>query len=223
MEGYHRHSNPDGSEGGWVSNSSVIDPTVFIAPAAEVEGQSRISGNVQIHDHAKVIDAVVKDNVVLRDEAQALDCVLKDSVELSGTAGAVGHGSCKLSDEESYGLVISGATHIHSITVENLPHEKDKLRISGGEFLCPPKLRIPYLCQARLMFEGSYDRETGFVGVDRVGVRADPFKAIIPLDNELELSGHIQYHLRPGHETTRLKWPRPTHRLDEPENGGPTR
>lgn len=207
-QGFRRHKNPDGSQGGWVDVRAKVDPTVYIAPTAEVYDKSRIRGNVRLLDHAKVFNAVVKDNVTLRDSAQALYCLLQGNVELSGNACASGTRAIWSGAEESSDLMIEGDTHIHDITVENIRHHP-ALIISGGEFLCPPDLKIPEGCDATLTFEGGYDRETGKVIVDRVGVQADASEPVTPLANEAELVGYIQKSLLPGRTIDRIEFRNP--------------
>lgn len=61
-----RHINPDGSEGGWVSDTAHVDPTCFIGrdacvydeaqvlDFARIEDEAKICGNARISGNAKV-------------------------------------------------------------------------------------------------------------------------------------------------------------------------
>lgn len=66
-----RHTNPDGSQGGWVAATAIVASTVYIAPTAEVFDQAQVTGHVKIFDNAKVFAyATVKGHAILADDAR---------------------------------------------------------------------------------------------------------------------------------------------------------
>ena len=50
----HRHTNPDGSEGGWVANTANVDCTSYVGRNARVSGNAWVSGNALVHGNAWV-------------------------------------------------------------------------------------------------------------------------------------------------------------------------
>lgn len=71
------HINPDGSRGGWVAESAVVENTCHVAPTAEVCEYAYVSGNARIMSHAVVSGfASVKGNATLDDWAQVTDDAL---------------------------------------------------------------------------------------------------------------------------------------------------
>lgn len=72
--------------GGWVSNSSTVDPSVYVAPHAMVLGNSHISGVSALLNTAIVVDADISDQVVISDNALVLGGSLSENARVSGQA-----------------------------------------------------------------------------------------------------------------------------------------
>ena len=59
----HRHTNPDGSIGGWVADTATVAKTAYVGENAEVSGSARVFDNARVSNNAKVYDrAWVFDN-----------------------------------------------------------------------------------------------------------------------------------------------------------------
>ena len=43
-----RHTNPDGSEGGFVATTAVVAKTAFVGPKAKVCGKARVLGDARV-------------------------------------------------------------------------------------------------------------------------------------------------------------------------------
>ncbi len=41
----HRHTNPDGSEGGWVADTAKVESTAYVGSAAKVYEDAKVYGN----------------------------------------------------------------------------------------------------------------------------------------------------------------------------------
>lgn len=52
----YRHRNPDGSEGGWVAETALVEDSVYVSPNAEVFEYASVTGNVRIEDEARVCE-----------------------------------------------------------------------------------------------------------------------------------------------------------------------
>lgn len=76
--------HPNG--GGWVSSSSVVDNSVFVAPNAMVTGNSRITGNVKVYNTAMIRDATISDNVIVKDNAFITGGNISGNATISGLA-----------------------------------------------------------------------------------------------------------------------------------------
>mgnify|MGYP001581904840 CR=1 FL=1 len=50
----YRHTNPDGSIGGWVAKTASVDKTAFVGKEALVYVNARVSDNAQVLDNARV-------------------------------------------------------------------------------------------------------------------------------------------------------------------------
>ena len=59
----HRHTNPDGSSGGWVADTAYVAHTAYVGPQALVSGYSKVINNGVVDGYGKVFcDALVSDN-----------------------------------------------------------------------------------------------------------------------------------------------------------------
>jgi len=64
----YRHTNPDGSIGGWVAETALVEPTVYIAPDAQVFEYASVKGNAKILHESYVCEfATVQDSAVVDD------------------------------------------------------------------------------------------------------------------------------------------------------------
>lgn len=76
----HKHANG----GGWVSNSSNIESSVFVGPHAMVLGNCSISGNVVIDHTSIVVNANLTDNVKVLDNGVVVNSDLSENAEVRG-------------------------------------------------------------------------------------------------------------------------------------------
>jgi carbonic anhydrase/acetyltransferase-like protein (isoleucine patch superfamily) len=96
----HRHTNPDGTEGGWVADTATVAPTVYIGPDAQVYdtawvsdsawvyGSARVSDTAQVYGSARVYgSAWVSDSARVYDTAQVYGSArVSDSAWVYGSA-----------------------------------------------------------------------------------------------------------------------------------------
>jgi len=100
--GARRHKNPDGTLGGWVADSALVEPTAYVERdalvfnEAKVLDQARILGTSQIYDTSEVHDqAKVFGNAVVCGEA-----MISENAEVYGDAQVSGvayvHGKARV-------------------------------------------------------------------------------------------------------------------------------
>jgi len=112
----HRHTNPDGSVGGWVAYTATVESTVFVGPDAQVYhnaivfnrakvfGNAKVFGDAEVYGNAKVFgNARVYDNAKVFGDAEVYGYALVvnnakvyDNAEVCGDATVYG-------DAEVYG------------------------------------------------------------------------------------------------------------------------
>jgi len=199
MQGHHRHKNPDGSEGGWVSDESRVADSVFIAPTAIVRRGAYLSGNVRILDQSSVGDVIIKDNAVIRDNSYVNNCLIKDNAELSGRAFVDGATHGRL--ESDYNLTVGGDTRIRHYSLP-FRAEAFKLVLSGGNYELPSNYSTLELIPPALGFDGAYNPETGQVKVTTIGTTDVQTGKIIPLDHQEEVLQYFDYKALPGLDPT---------------------
>ena len=86
IEYAHIHINPDGSEGGWVAETAVVEDTCYMSKDAEVMEYAQVLGNVEMHDICVVQGfAIVKDDAKLHDW-----CRITDNATVCGSAAICG-------------------------------------------------------------------------------------------------------------------------------------
>ncbi len=73
----HRHRNPDGTEGGWVAETALVDPTAYISPDSLVWGDALIPENTRLCGACRVSTAIIVKTGI---QSQFNNC------EISGTA-----------------------------------------------------------------------------------------------------------------------------------------
>jgi hypothetical protein len=96
-----RHRNPDGSEGGLVSPTSHVDPTVYLGYDCVVPHRARVYGNVRIEGLVYVANDAIIDG---RDEG---GIVIRGNVGVLGKAHVSGF--VRVSNEDPYrGLCLAG-------------------------------------------------------------------------------------------------------------------
>ena len=67
----HRHTNPDGSIGGWVADTASVASTVWVGYEAQVFGNAQVLGNAWVGIYAKVYgNAKLFDNAQIFDDAR---------------------------------------------------------------------------------------------------------------------------------------------------------
>jgi len=91
-EGYGRqHLNPDGTVGGWVAETALVDDTCYIGPKAEVyeyaqvHGNAKVLGETEIRGFAQVRgDATIDGFSTITDEVLVEGSAFIDSANLGG-------------------------------------------------------------------------------------------------------------------------------------------
>jgi len=64
----YKHRNPDGSEGGWVAETALVEPTVHIDALAQVFEYATVTGNARICHEALICEfAEVSGNAIVDD------------------------------------------------------------------------------------------------------------------------------------------------------------
>ena len=51
-----RHINPDGSVGGWVADSAIVEPSATVRFYAQVYGEAEVFGDAQVYGFAKIFN-----------------------------------------------------------------------------------------------------------------------------------------------------------------------
>ena len=88
----HRHTNPDGKQGGLVEDTATVAATAFLGPNTQVRGHAQVLDNAALYDYVQVSDTVViTDNAYLSNRVQVSgdvkvsgSAVLSDNVRVSG-------------------------------------------------------------------------------------------------------------------------------------------
>ena len=92
----YQHTNPDGSIGGWVAETAVVEETCYIHSKAEVTEYAQVLDNAELHDIS-----IASGFSVVKDEAKLLDwCCATDNAMICGTASICG------------GTIIGGKSHV---------------------------------------------------------------------------------------------------------------
>lgn len=64
----YKHINPDGSEGGWVAETALVEDTCYVGPNAQVFEYASVTGTVQLLEDSRVCEfAQLTDNVIVDD------------------------------------------------------------------------------------------------------------------------------------------------------------
>jgi hypothetical protein len=84
----HRHRNPDGSLGGWVADTALVEETAFVGPDARVVGWAQVRDFATIENHAVVEgDAVIRDNARVAGTARVSNhALVMDRAVVDGSA-----------------------------------------------------------------------------------------------------------------------------------------
>ncbi len=68
------HINPDGTKGGWVAETALVEDTCYVSPDAEVYEFAQVRDNARLLGSSSVYGfARIADNVILNDWAVATD------------------------------------------------------------------------------------------------------------------------------------------------------
>lgn len=78
----HLHSNG----GGWISNTASVTESVYVGPYAIVLGNSQLSGNSRVEDHAIIKDATLTGTAKVQDNAVVTDGNLGENAVVGGNA-----------------------------------------------------------------------------------------------------------------------------------------
>lgn len=115
----HRHVNG----GGWVSNTAIVEDSVYVGPQAEVGGTAIVVGRVEIKGRAGVYDrAQISGTVVIQKKA-----VVKNKAQVSGDG--VVSGTCCVSG----GALVAGTFELNgSVEVKGSAKIIDSLILGWG-------------------------------------------------------------------------------------------
>jgi UDP-3-O-[3-hydroxymyristoyl] glucosamine N-acyltransferase len=114
------HINPDGTIGGWVAESSVVDEECYISPDAEVFEYAQVLGEATLLGSTCVSGfAVVKDKAILDDESHVTDDAL-----VEGTARIAGATHLGGRSHVDWGLVDTDKMHDYLLQLQNQKIEK---------------------------------------------------------------------------------------------------
>ena len=99
----HRHTNPDGTTGGWVANTAFVSPTAFVGEDAKVYQYARLCDNASITGNAQAYgSAYIGGNAHIYGQAR-----IHGEVLISGEAYISGYANI------NGNTVLSGETDIH--------------------------------------------------------------------------------------------------------------
>ena len=62
----HKHTNPDGSVGGWVAETASVENTCYIDEHAKVFGNARVFGNAKVYGDAEVYGDLSVDTMLYK-------------------------------------------------------------------------------------------------------------------------------------------------------------
>lgn len=82
------HINPDGTKGGWIAETALVEPTCYIAPDAEVYEFAQVRDNARLLGSSSAYGfAKIAGNATLNDWAVAADgAVIQGSAYVDSTA-----------------------------------------------------------------------------------------------------------------------------------------
>jgi carbonic anhydrase/acetyltransferase-like protein (isoleucine patch superfamily) len=108
-----RHTNPDGSVGGWVADTAEVAKTVHVGENAQVYDRAKVLGQARLLDKAEVFeDAIVSDNAEISGHADIRgDARVWDQAKVSGYAYV--HGDAKVSGH----ALVADNTTVHGNAV----------------------------------------------------------------------------------------------------------
>jgi hypothetical protein len=81
----HTHVNPDGSEGGWVAETALVEPSVYVGPDSEVFGFATVTGFVRLEK-----DTAVSGYACLSGNALIRSVLVTDHAQIFGDAKLMG-------------------------------------------------------------------------------------------------------------------------------------
>lgn len=82
----HRHKNPDGTEGGWVQDTAIVDKDVYIGKDAQVSGNAQVLKHSRIMHNAKVSGNAVVSETGLYNNSQVYGNAVLTKSTLRGNA-----------------------------------------------------------------------------------------------------------------------------------------
>lgn len=88
-----RHTNPDGSTGGWVAESATVAATATVTEHAVVFGNSRVIGQACVRDRARVFgNASILDNATVSGNSNVYgNATISDDAVVKGSARVYGY------------------------------------------------------------------------------------------------------------------------------------
>ena len=115
----HRHKNPDGSVGGWVADTAMVDDAAYIGPSAEVFGEAYVGSGARIFGHARVYDdAKVLDRALVFGRAQAFDrALISGNARIFENAGVYGEAFVGMEAEVRGSARVSGYAQINGSAI----------------------------------------------------------------------------------------------------------
>jgi len=114
------HTNPDGTVGGWVAESALVEPTCYIDSSAEVLEYAQVLGEAKVLSHASISGfAVVKDGAIVDEWA-----IVTDGALVEGDATICGLAKICGRSHIDYGLVHRDRVYDYLIQLKNKKIER---------------------------------------------------------------------------------------------------
>ncbi len=118
-----QHTNPDGTQGGWIAETAQVAKTSYIAPAAEVFEFAQVLGETALLGSASASGfAIIKDNAVLDDESHVTDNAL-----IEGTALIAGTTHLGGRSHVNWGIVDTDSLHDYFLQLKDQKIEKGSI------------------------------------------------------------------------------------------------
>lgn len=128
-----RHTNPDGSIGGWVADTAHVDDTAHLAADARVYGNARVFGDGQVRDAAQVYDnARVGDGGVVSDRAHVYGNAHVTASTVTGVARVLGSAQISHGAVITDGAKVTGEAKVRGGRVAGRVTVKDRAWVTGA-------------------------------------------------------------------------------------------
>lgn len=129
-----RHTNPDGSLGGWVADSAHVDATAVLGPDARVHGNARVFGTGRVEGAAQVYDnARVGDDALITGTARVCGNASVSDAEVSGGAIVKGRAHVSHGAVVTENAKVTGEGKVRAGRVAGHVVVKDRAWVTGAE------------------------------------------------------------------------------------------